>query len=313
MNDYLWDKSGQPDAEVERLEKLLSPYRGRDREPPRVGSRWGRGWAVAACAVLAAAGAWLATRGPLGEAEEWTVTRGDAPAAAVSAGEWIDTTDGSRAKLEVGRIGNVEIEPDSRLRVERARGAERRVRLERGEITAMIYAPARTFAVETPSATAIDLGCRYVLSVDAEGNGRLRVILGWVGFEREGREVFIPEGALCETRKSGGLGTPYYEDAPLELREALSRFDFSRGEVEAVLLRARRRDAMTLWHLLSKTQGQTRARVYMRLAELVRPPAGVTREAVVRGDARARDLWWNALGLEGVEWWRKWKGLLPPP
>ncbi|MBA3712529.1 MAG: hypothetical protein H0W76_08775 [Pyrinomonadaceae bacterium] len=32
MSDYLWDKSGEPDAEVERLEQLLGPLRHQPRE-----------------------------------------------------------------------------------------------------------------------------------------------------------------------------------------------------------------------------------------------------------------------------------------
>jgi len=38
------------------------------------------------------------------------------------------------------------------------------------------------FVVDTPSASAIDLGCAYTLHVNEDGSGTLRTTLGWVGF-----------------------------------------------------------------------------------------------------------------------------------
>jgi hypothetical protein len=42
------------------------------------------------------------------------------------------------------------------------------------------------------------------------------------------------------------------------------------------------------------------------MAALVPPPDGVTLDAVLRGDRRATDRWWNALGLDDASWWRLW-------
>ncbi len=48
MNDgYLWDRSGAPDPEVERLERVLTPLRYRHREPRPMRA----GWAVAAVVI----------------------------------------------------------------------------------------------------------------------------------------------------------------------------------------------------------------------------------------------------------------------
>ena len=33
-DEYLWDRSGEPDPEIERLEKLLSPFRYREKQLP---------------------------------------------------------------------------------------------------------------------------------------------------------------------------------------------------------------------------------------------------------------------------------------
>jgi len=62
-----------------------------------------------------------------------------------------------------------------------------------------------------------------------------------------------------------------------------------------------------LWHLLSRGTLAERERVYDRLAKLVPPPAGVTREAVLKKDQPALDQWWDTLGLDSATWWRLWK------
>ena len=57
MSDYLWDKSGPPDPDVERLEKTLATlrYRGQAPAPRRIPLRV-RWLAVAAMLIVGAAG-----------------------------------------------------------------------------------------------------------------------------------------------------------------------------------------------------------------------------------------------------------------
>jgi hypothetical protein len=231
-------------------------------------------------------------------------------------GEWLVTDGASRARIDVGRIGEVDVDPNTRVQLLEARGREHRLGLERGTIHARIWAPPKFFFVNTPSATAIDLGCAYSLQVDDSGAGLLRVTHGWVAFERDGRESYIPRGAVCATRPGIGPGTPYYDDAPSGYGEALMLLDFGAPSdprraiaFELVLSAARKRDALTLWHLLVRGSPDERARVYERLSTLVPPPTGVTREAVLRGDRAALDRWWDALGDTPAWWWllkKKW-------
>jgi hypothetical protein len=59
--------------------------------------------------------------------------------------------------------------------------------------------------------------------------------------------------------------------------------------------------------LLYATRERDRGAVFDRFRELVQLPEGVSREAVLRRDARAIDQCWNALGLENTGWWRGWE------
>jgi hypothetical protein len=127
----------------------------------------------------------------------------------------------------------------------------------------------------------VDLGCAYTLAVDDVGIGILRVETGWVSFERDTRESIVPAGAACATRPGKVPGTPYYEDAAPEFREALESLDFGTGGEAAlgtILARARKHDGLTLWHLLARTAGRNRERVCDRLEQLRPRPPGVTRK-----------------------------------
>jgi hypothetical protein len=231
--------------------------------------------------------------------------------ARLGVGEWLVTDGVSRARIAVGQIGRVDVEPNTRMQLVEARGREHRMSLARGTIHARIWAPPRFFYVNTPSAEAIDLGCEYTLQVDDAGAGLIRVTSGWVEFVSGGRESFVPEGAMCATRPGVGPGTPRYEDAPSGYGEALTILDFGPPDdprraaaFDLVVSSARRRDGLTLWHLLTRGTSEERARVYDRLAALAPPPPGVTRDAVLRGDRGALNQWWDALGRANGGWWK---------
>ncbi len=348
-DDYLWDKSGKPDPEVEKLERSLARL-GHRGEPldlperieaealaptPRRAGWIARMWREEPAAVWAAAAVVLVVAGAVAL---WTVTRltpawpvarlDGAPTVGerrieaggrIAVGEWLETDASSRARVTVGTVGELLVEPNTRLRLLEAGDRRQRLHLALGTVTAVIAAPPRQFVVETPSAHAVDLGCAYTLEVDAMGAALVTVIAGWVSFEHQGRESFIPAGARCATRPGSGPGTPYFTDASHTFKNALTLLDVAaedpaRGDrLASVLHEARREDAFTLWHLLARTTGAERDAVYGRLAVLVPPPAGITREGVMSGDRAMLDRWWDELGFGEMKWWRLWQRSWPAP
>ncbi|CAN5850574.1 hypothetical protein BH24ACI5_BH24ACI5_19910 [soil metagenome] len=326
---YLWDRSGPPDPEVARLEELLRPLAHQGVPPPlpRRAPRRSRLAAITRPLLTAAAGlmlgvaVWFLSGGIRGG---WTVVQlAGAPRVdgvaldgdtLLPRGGRLVTDASSRARIEIGRIGNVDVEPGSRVSLVTAGAREHRLALERGTIRARIWAPPRFFFVDTPWAEAIDLGCAFTLDVDERGAGLLRVTHGWVQFSYGGRTAFIPQGAVGETRPGVGPGTPRYEDAPAVYAHALSILDFGEADdparaaaLESVLDHARARDALTLWHLLSRASEDERPRVYVRLAALAPPPARAGRDAVLAGDPRALEAWWDSLEIEGTSFWSRLK------
>ena len=222
----------------------------------------------------------------------------------LAVGEYLETDARSRARIEVAEIGNVEIAPNSRVKLVGTSEKQHRLSLERGGLHAKIAAPPRLFIVDTPSAAAVDLGCEYTLDVDQQGNSKLNVKSGFVALERDGRESIVPAGASCFTMKGKGLGTPFSTAATPEFERALRNFDFGSGgsrAVNEIVNKARAYDIITLWHMLSRVSTNDRQQVYDVLAKFVPPPLGVTRDGILslnkdqleRWRASVEDAWFE--------------------
>jgi ferric-dicitrate binding protein FerR (iron transport regulator) len=315
IDDYLWDRSGRPDPDVERLEKTLSVLREDVPAPAFVPVRearrrvWTWTAVAAAAAVVLAVAVWNVVRPP---ADGWAVASlaGEprvgsgalGERGSLGLGQWLETDAASRARITVGLIGEVEVGPNSRVGLVASRPLEYRLELERGEIHARIWAPPRLFFVNTPSAVAIDLGCVYTLEVEDSGAGELRVDSGWVQLDSGERQSVVPAGAAAVMRPEVGPGSPFYVDASEAFRQALERVDFGAGDARdaalgELLAEARPRDALTLLALVGRLGSAERGRIYDRLSLLVPPPTGVTRAGIVAGDARMLDQWWSRIGV----------------
>lgn len=307
-NDYLWDRSGPEDPDVKRLETLLGEFRHVESASPLPTVKE-RPFTIWLMLPLAAAATFLVamiggSRNDVSPMPEWSVDRViGAPLTStgvlstertVTAGDWIQTDDTSGAVIEIGLIGQVQIEPNSRVQLLSTRPSDNRLSLASGTLHATIWAPPRLFFVETPSATAIDLGCAYTLAVDSQGRGRLCVTSGWVALEKNGRESVVPSGAVCETRPGIGPGTPYFGGASEEFRLALARYDFegtSRADLETVLRESNMCEVFTLWQLLPDVSDEYRGLIFDRMAQLLPPPTGVTREGVLALDEHMMRVW----------------------
>src|SRR5215470_8508509 len=305
-DDYLWDGSGEPDLEIQKLENVLGRLR-HNRPAPAfpaiVGAQPRRQFwrlpvfrfALAAAAiVLVAAITLLLQRStpvtPPGPG--WEVIRmsgsprigsqslgANSEKGKLSVGQVLETDSQSQASIRVEEVGEIIVDPETRLRLPDSSSGVKRLALDRGTIHASIWAPAGEFVIDTPSAVAVDLGCAYTLHVDDSGNGLLHTTFGWVGFKLGNREAFIPAGAACHTRKNSGPGTPYFEDASEDFRFALTKLELDTSTqaekaaaLKTALAESRKPDALTLWHLLSRVAEPQRGLVYDRLAHFVPPP-----------------------------------------
>src|SRR5713226_8476763 len=296
-DDYLWDGSGEPDPEVQKLETALGRYRHNQPAPafdqvaetPAVkvlkrffNLRFSFQLAAVAATLLITVTVFFVVRqrADRDSGQSWDVARLEGTPrigwhslgeksgpGKLNIGQTLATDSSSRASITLDETGRVEVDAGSRLRLVTNGPGRKRLSLERGTIHATIWAPPGEFVVDTPSAIAVDLGCVYTLHVDDSGAGLLRTTMGWVGFKLSGHESFIPAGAVCATRPKIGPGTPYFEEATPAFIEALSKFDFGANTpaerkvlLGIILADSRKEEAMTLWHLLSRVSDEDRLR-----------------------------------------------------
>ena len=279
--------------------------------------------AVLLIAVLAGAVWFLRQRATTSNGPSWQVatlngrptigSTGISDQGRLRVGQWLETDSNSSAQINVATIGQVQVDPNTRIRLVQTQPSEHRLELARGTMSARIWAPPRLFFVDTPSAVAADLGCAYSLRVDDSGGSLLRVTSGWVALQLKERESIVPAGAACQTRPEIGPGTPYFEDAGQDFQHALTELDFGRDAgaksvaLNQLLRKSRVKDTLTLWHLIARVNGDDRRRVFERITSLVDLPADVTREGIMNLDPEMLKKWKEKLEF----YWISSSGLDP--
>lgn len=286
---------------VYRCQVPMPDFRAVKQEPaPRPQYAW---W-LAAAAVFAVVAILVATHVP--GRDEWrsglhVVRVGD-----------VVRTGGNRLRLVSREIGTVDVAENTTIRVLETHDRQHRLELTSGTIHARTFSPPGVFAVQTPRAAAIDLGCEYVLSIAPAGTGSLRVIAGWVELAQGWTESVVPGGAEAVIGPNGELSAPYFEDAPHELKEAVRRFSFGEGDrardLQSILALARERDSLTLLNLFSRATPDERPLIFDRLDELVPAPPGIDRENVRWWAPGTTESWWApVMKASGVQPMKKKK------
>ena len=190
-------------------------------------------------------------------------------------GEWLITNDSSKALLSVAYMGEIILEPGTKLKIVKSDSNEHRILLDYGTINANINAKPRSFIVDTKSSEAVDLGCEYTFSVDHKGNGLLFVKSGMVELKSSGKNSLVSAGNFCITKAGLGPGTPYSKHSSSEFRKALLDLDF-RGvndkTLKDLLKNAKKTDVMTLIQMLPNVKEKNKAKVFTKLASFI-PPA----------------------------------------
>ena len=295
-NDYLWDRSGPVDLEVARLERLLRGYAHADaprrtlsvspRKPvARPRRRWRSAFAAAAMLAVCVVGmrVWYQQRLQWDAGAPWQVVAqtGDVridgrkqQAHALPLDGTLETGANAMTRLRAAGIGEVAIGQGSRLRLVETRTGRHRVQLEQGSLWARVWAPPGQFGVGVAGAEVIDLGCEFLLKVDADGNGSLSVLSGWVQVDNLRREVLVPQGARVRIHGDGAAGTPHAHSASAAFIAALEAMSIRKAKKSAACLQHRaRRMRSACWCCCAITHAWPKARCSNALRSCCRPPS----------------------------------------
>jgi len=174
-------------------------------------------------------------------------------------GQTLETDSRSHASLRAEEVGEIDVEPGSRLRLLDLASGKNRLALDRGTIHATIWAPAGEFVIDTPSAVGGRPGMPLYAQGDDAGNGVLHKSLGWVGFNSTDAKHLSRRARPVRRSRRPDRERHTLKDASDSFRAALATLDDERtGAAEhtealrVVLTQSRKRDALTLWHLLAR-------------------------------------------------------------
>ena len=350
-NDYLWDPTSSPAPEVQDVERMLEPLtfeattrpliwpeetlRGSDRlrqgpptlrakaEDPGLHGRTVRGgvrrWAyrLAAAAAVALAIGWSisAWRFSWPDGRAWSVeSASPAMPRQFAVGSVLDLPGATRARVDIARIGTMQIEGGSRVTLRYTQGIRHRLTLDRGTVRVRTWAPPGSVLFQTPTGDVIDLGCEFDLTAE-ETRSIVRVRSGWVQLDNGVAEALVPAGAASEMRRDRAPGVAVYEDARPEFAAAVRGLESGAGDrralVDAIVASARARDMYTLL-MLAERQEFGSDRLLAAAADLWPPPRGVTVNGILRGDRDALGRWRETLPLPPPKsWLRNWRDALP--
>lgn len=221
----------------------------------------------------------------------------------IKIGEKLTTDEQSSARLKVGSIGEIDIEPKTEIQISETESFEYNLILHKGKLSARTWAPPKLFSIKTPSSNIKDLGCLYYISVDKNLTTLLSVKSGWVLMENGIKKSILPAGTSCYSDTAKGIGTPFSDSASETFKQALHKIDFENAnpnEFEVVIQESRREDLISLFHLILRGDKLVREKVFNRIAELSIIPSQVTKESIVNGDKEMLGRLWTALNLGGI-------------
>lgn len=323
--DPLWTPSDPGDADVARLESLLRRYRHSKNMPvpapkptaprrPRAAMRW-----AVACVLLLglALSAWLPWRLQWVEGAPWPID--GIQRESLPVGGQLATAPGENRRLDIARIGVMDLSPESRVTLLETRPGHHRVALESGHFKARIWAPPRYFGVRIGAAEVLDMGCVFEMWKHPDGKGRIVVRSGWIMHTVAGVETLVPAG--FELRfDDQRAGMPVRPGASEAFTSAATRVDAAKlastrdreAEARAASL-ATIDDTYTLLSLLTRHPVLADGPLYPRLANLLGVPGDDARHrsAWALGQTTAIDAWWAHMPQPPKQWWRHWRDALP--
>jgi hypothetical protein len=225
---------------------------------------------------------------------------------ALQNGEWLKTDAFSEAVLKSEIIGNIEVAPESELKLSSINNKEYRLYLKAGKISAKTWSPPDFLKIEIPAGELVDLGCVFSIEVEADNSSEIQVSSGWVALKTVNRKIILPSGMICAIDKNGNPEIPYFVNASPEFKNALLKYEpgnKNKQTLKNILSNARKSDDISLWYLLKASTPDEKKMIYDRLAEFVVPPDNVNFNGILNGDDSMLLSWWEKLGCGSSTLW----------
>lgn len=221
-------------------------------------------------------------------------------------GKWLKTDAASEAELKSAIIGDINVAPESQVKLVAVNKKEYRLYLKSGKISAKTWSPPDFFKIEIPAGEVIDLGCAFTLEAGNNKSSVLVVSSGWVVLKTGEEKFIVPAGMVCATDENGSAGIPFYSNTSSEFKDALLMYDQGNDGndvIQNILSRAKKSDDISLWYLLKEAKPDNKKMIYDRLAEFVQPPENVNYKGIMNNDEDMLLSWWEKLDCGSRTLW----------
>lgn len=190
-------------------------------------------------------------------------------------GEWIITDDSSEAMIKIEGIGDIIVEPKTKLRILKNEDGENKVYLEYGTINTNLSNSVKSivpFAVQTANGIVRDTkGGSYTFTMNENGDGMIFVKDGIVNFVSNGKESVIPSGKVCIVQALNGPGVPFSVNTSPQFKNAIMHFDENSGDLSAinsVISTSGNQDLVSLINLMPRVSPEVQNVIYQRVQKL---------------------------------------------
>jgi DNA-directed RNA polymerase specialized sigma24 family protein len=215
-------------------------------------------------------------------------------------GDLISTNDVSTAGIDIADIGRINIFSKTNFtRLEDDNSAE----LHEGKLKVNTIDANDNFRIAIPNATVenIDLGTRYSVDVDPNGNSYIVLEKGWLKVNSGGDEIIFPGKYNLKVLSGSGASLPYYSKSSLVLISLFEDYLFNGNEeitLNRIIETSTEKEAIVLWNLLQKVEPNHRSTVYDKLNELVPHPDDTIKKGILSLDQNMLQSW-----LDEIKWY----------
>jgi len=193
----------------------------------------------------------------------------------VNVGDWIQTDGETSVILKIANVGDINIEPNSKVRFIQSDDSQSRIEVAYGTVNTST-SQADKFVLQTSNMKVQDKGSSYSFKVDDKGNGVIYVNNGIANIESGNRVSVVPEGKFCMYKPEFGVGIPFRKDAKPEFQNAIFQYDFNNGGQNAIysaIASAMPEDYYSLLNLIPRVDEKTKYLVLNKLGRIA--PNGV--------------------------------------
>ena len=221
-----------------------------------------------------------------------------AQAFSFSQGESFISQNKSSATITVPKVGNIFVDENTSLFLEKAKDGGNRLKLNSGKIRVTNTVDLPDFIIVYKGYEIKDKNGEFSVSATDSGRASVSVNSGFVEIIHNEQSNYLNESYVCDIIDGFDPGTPFNIYASDSLKNEIKNFDYNNGgdaSVDKIISLAKPKDMLTLLAMIPHASQLKRQVLYQVITNQFPPPENVTRMGIIKGDPKMLFLWWQEI------------------